>query len=190
MTQTSGSLRLNRDQAVLLVVDIQERLSAVMHSDNMASVSKNAHILIEGAKILGLPILVTEQYPKGIGPTLPTLTDALPPDTEPISKVEFSCAAVSAVRDVVSASGRKQLIVCGMETHICVFQTTRDFLEQGYDVFVPQDAVISRTEDNRTVGLRLMERAGAVISSTESLLFDLLQKAGGPEFKRISKLIK
>lgn len=190
VVQLSSSFRLDRESAALLVIDIQERLSAVMHSENMQAVTKNALALIEGAKALDMPLWLTEQYPQGIGPTLPAVLESLPVGVERFAKKDFSCAAVQGVRDGVSQSGRKQLIVCGMEAHICVFQTVRDFIGFGYEVYVPQDAVISRTVENREVGLRLMERAGAVISSTESVLFDLLRRAEGPEFKLISRLIK
>lgn len=183
-------LHCTREQAGLLVIDIQERLSAAMDEAEMAAVQKNAQILIEGAKALELPIWITEQYPKGIGPTLAPLSEALPENTHPVSKVDFSCAAVPEVMDTIRASGRKQVILCGMESHICVFQTARDLAREGYQVFVVQDAVISRTRANFEVGLRLMERAGAYITSTESVLFDMLGRAGSPEFKRISSLIK
>lgn len=190
MRQHAEQLQLSATRAGLLVIDVQERLAAAMPSEAMAQVSRYTQILIEGAKILELPIWITEQYPKGIGPTLPALSHTLPEGVTAISKMDFSCMAVDAVSAAISASGRNQMIVCGMESHICVFQTARDLVLQGYDVFVAQDAVISRTRENKEIGLRLMERAGAVLSCTESLLFDLLRRAGSPAFKQISALIK
>lgn len=190
MRPPAEQLQLMASRAGLLVIDVQERLAAAMPSEGMTNVTRQCQVLIEGAKILNLPVWVTEQYPKGIGPTLPVLTQALPESTNPVTKLDFSCMAVDAVTSMIASSGRNQIIVCGMETHICVFQTVRDLVLQGYDVFVAQDAVISRTRENREIGLRLMERAGAILSSTESLLFDLLRKAGSPEFKQISALIK
>ncbi|TNE51388.1 MAG: hydrolase [Deltaproteobacteria bacterium] len=183
-------LHCSRVKAGLLVIDIQERLAGAMDDDAMSAVEKNATILIEGAKALDLPVWATEQYPKGIGPTLEPLADAFPEGVSPVAKVDFSCAAVPEVLEALKSSGRTQIVVCGMESHICVFQTARDLVREGFQVFVPRDAVIARTQANCELGLQLMERAGAVITSTESVLFDMLGRAGSPEFKRISSLIK
>lgn len=188
-----GSLspyQLLREETGLLVIDLQERLAAAMFEEEMQNVTANARRLIEGARVLGLPVWVTEQYPKGIGPTLETIAEVLPEDCTPVAKVDFSCASVPAVFDAISSSGCKQLIVCGMEAHICVFQTVRDFIGQGWQVHVPMDAVLSRSDENLDVGLNLIEQVGAVVTSTETILFDLLQKAGSPEFKAISALVK
>lgn len=183
------SHRLLREKAGLLVIDYQERLGAAMDQEYLQDALNNTRRLIEGANALGMPIWVTEQYPKGLGTTLPFLTDALPEGWRAFEKVEFSCAEVPALMEAIRASGRTQLIVCGMETHICVFQTARDLAEE-FEVYVPADAVLARREDNDGLGLALIEREGALISSTETALFDLVQKAGTPEFKKISALVK
>ncbi len=176
--------------AALLVIDVQERLAGAMQPEAMTRAARSIAALIEGAKLLGLPVVLTEQYKKGLGPTVEAVRAALPPGTVPIEKMEFSCVAAPAARARLLALGRKQVIACGMETHICVFQTVRDLLREGFSPFVPQDAVVSRSPDNHRVGLSLMDRAGAVITSTETVLFDLLGKAGTAEFKAISALIK
>lgn len=186
-------LKIERERAFVLIIDVQVRLASVMPAEAMAAAQKNVLALLGGARLLELPVLATEQYPQGLGPTLPSVRAALPEGVRPIAKQTFSCAAAAAVHEVLSnlaQSGRTQVIACGMETHICVFQTVRDLVQAGLQVFVPQDAVLSRTEDNRRVGLDLMTRAGAVVSSTETLLFDLLGQAGTPEFKAIAALIK
>ncbi len=181
------SLKLERDRAVVLVVDVQERLLAAMPEGARAPLLRATQALVEGAKQLKVPVLATEQYPKGLGPTVPALRDALP--GAPHEKLDFSCAAVPAVKDALG-SGPRQVVLCGMETHVCVFQTARDLAALGHQVFVAEDAVASRTEANRRVGLSLMERGGAIVTSTEAVLFDLLGRAGTPEFKAVSALVK
>ena len=183
-------MKLDRSRTALLVVDLQEKLAAAMDPAAMERVQRNVVALVEGAKALGVPLVVTEQYPQGIGPTLPAIRAALPEGTQAIEKVDFSCAAVPAVQAELERLGRDQLIVAGMEAHICVFQTVRDLAAAGRQVFVPHDAVLSRVDENRRVGLDLAQRAGAVVTSTETVLFDLLGKAGTPEFKLVSRLIR
>ena len=183
-------MKLDRSRTALLVVDLQEKLAAAMDPAAMERVQRNVVALVEGAKALGVPLVVTEQYPQGIGPTLPAIRAALPEGTQAIEKVDFSCAAGPAVQAELERLGRDQLIVAGMEAHICVFQTVRDLAAAGRQVFVPHDAVLSRVDENRRVGLDLAQRAGAVVTSTETVLFDLLGKAGTPEFKLVSRLIR
>lgn len=181
---------LERDHAVLLVIDVQERLGAAMEPDRFARLVKNTRTLVEGAKALGMPVLATEQYPKGLGPTVADVLAVLPADAPPVEKVAFSCGAVKEIARQLYMSGRRQVVVAGMETHVCVFQTVRDLVAGGYQPFVARDAVCSRTVENQEVGLSLMREAGATISSTETILFDLLGAAGTPEFKAISPLLK
>src|SRR5207237_7927047 len=144
--------------------------------------------LIRAAKRLGLPIVATEQYPKGLGHTVPALRELL--GDHPMEKLEFSCGASKPIARRILQTGRKQVIVAGMEAHVCVFQTVRDLLRGEFAVFVAEDAVLSRTEANRQVGLRLCEKAGAILTSTETVLFDLLGVAGTPEFKELAPLIR
>lgn len=189
---TPDRLQLQRDRAALVIIDIQSRLCTAMHPDRLRQVRHNTVTLLEGAKVLGLPVFVTEQYPKGMGPTVPDVAAAFPAGQKVYEKLHFSCCGVPEFMDDLQTSKRDQLIVVGMETHVCVFQTVRDLLVRNVvrSVFVVEDAVVSRTEKNRRIGLRQMAEAGAVRTGTETVLFDLLQVAGTPEFKAISKLIK
>lgn len=180
-------LRLDRSRAALLVIDIQERLAAVMPKEAFAAALKNMVRWVEGAKVLGVPVLWTEQYVKGLGPTVPELKAVLSPLALPVEKLSFTCLTEPILAGL---EGKTQVICVGMETHICVFQTVRDLEERGVRAFVAEDAVISRTAENKTVGLDLMRTAGATITSTEAGLFDLTQRAGTDEFKAISKLVK
>jgi isochorismate hydrolase len=184
----ASALALNRAEALLLVIDVQERLATAMPPGALAALQKNAAVLIRAARRMEIPVVATEQYPKGLGPTVAALRDLLPVD--PMTKMEFSCGASKPIAREILRTGRKQAIVVGMEAHVCVFQTVRDLVRGGFSVFVAQDAVISRTEDNRNVGLRLCEKAGATVTSTETVLFDLLGVAGTPEFKELTALIK
>lgn len=184
------SMRLDRAQAAVLVIDIQERLLAAIAEDQRPGVLRGAALLIQGAGHLGLPVLVTEQYPRGLGPTAEPVRAALPAAVRPIEKTHFSCLGAPAVQAALQQLGRRQILLCGMESHVCVYQTARDLLAAGHAVFVVKDAVASRTAQNLQVGLSLMERAGAVLTSVEAALFDLLGCAGTAEFKAISALVK
>jgi nicotinamidase-related amidase len=183
---------LSRSRAALLVVDIQERLMPAMPADALAGVLRNARILIAAADQLGLPIVVSQQYPHGLGPTATSIEDALAQAklVHRFDKLEFSAAGAPAFAALAPALGRDQWIVCGMETHVCVYQTARDLVARGWAVHVCADAVCSRTGMNRELGLGLMERAGAIITSTETCVFDLLGRAGSDEFRALSRAIK
>jgi nicotinamidase-related amidase len=174
----------------LLVVDLQERLVAAMPPEIVQRVTERIAILMQGARLLGIPILVTEQYPKGLGATVEALRPLLPAGTKPFEKLDFSCCGEASIAEAIYTTGRGQWIVCGVETHVCVFQTVRDLCGSGRSVFVPMDAVCSRKKSDWRAGLALMERCGAWLSSSESLLFDLLKRAEGDTFKAISKLVK
>ncbi|MBU5311686.1 hydrolase [Tissierella carlieri] len=177
---------LNRDNTALLIIDIQEKLASIMKYKEQ--VIDNTKILITAAKEMNVPIIVTEQYPKGIGPTVAEIKEAVD-NMEAFEKTNFS-AYIGKIKETLDATGRKKVIITGMETHICVFQTARDLIENGYEVFIARDAVCSRTKENFLNGLELMKDVGAVISNTEAIVFDLLKIAGTPEFKVLSKLIK
>lgn len=183
-------LRLLRDQALFLCIDVQERLAPAMHEELLARLVHNGRILLRGAAALGVPVLVSEQYRKGLGETVPGLAEAIPPNAGRHEKIDFSAWADPAIAKAIVDSGRTQIIVFGMETHICVYQTVRDLAHVGYRVFVPHDAVCSRDPENLRVGLVLAERVGATVTATETVLFDLLGRAGTPEFKAISALVK
>ncbi|MBN1204811.1 MAG: isochorismatase family protein [Myxococcaceae bacterium] len=178
--------RLLSGNAALLVVDIQERLCAAMEKEPLERMLKRAGAAIEGAKALKLPILVTEQYSKGLGPTHAWLRERLG-ELKPVEKLEFSAATPEVLAGL---QGRKQLLLVGMETHICVFQTARDLVEKGFEVWLCADAVLSRSAEDRRVGFELCKEIGARVTTVESALFDMLGRAGSPEFKAISAAVR
>jgi nicotinamidase-related amidase len=180
--------RLDRKQAALLVIDVQEKLSAVMPQEVFARTLENLVRCVEGAKLLGIPIVWTEQYVKGLGPTVDRLRSAMPEGLKPIEKLVFSSCAAPAVRE--SLRGRSQVMCVGMETHVCVFQTARDLEELGVRTFIVGDAVISRAKINWKLGLECLRGLGSTVTSTEMMLFDLTKTSGTEEFKAISRLVK
>lgn len=186
MTKIDGFM-LVRDDATLLVVDIQERLAAAM--PERERVVANAGHLIAAAKLLGVPVVHTEQYPRGLGPTVPELREALEP-AKAVEKLTFDCCGEPAFAPALDRAGRPTVIVCGMETHICVLQTVLGLLAGGRTVHVAADAVCSRSPENTRTALELLRDAGAVISCTETVLFQLLGRAGTPEFKAIQARIR
>jgi len=184
---STEKFRLEKDSAAIVVVDIQERLMAAMKQAK--KVYRNTRIVLEAGKVLGLPVLATEQYPRGLGHTVDEVSKCLSP-YEPIEKITFSCCGEGSFMDAVKAAGRKQIILLGSETHVCVYQTCLDLLEAGYNVHLVRDAVCSRAKENYLAAIELMRQAGAVITTTETALFQMLVKAGSDEFKAISKLVK
>jgi len=178
---------LDKEDSVLLIIDIQERLAVVMKEKDR--VVRNTQHLIELAKMINLPVVVTEQYPKGLGRTVPELQTAIP-DYKPIEKVAFNCCNEPAFLSEIKKLGKKKVIITGMETHICVLQTTIGLLKEGLTPYVVQDAICSRTDENRRTGIEYMRDAGAVVTCTETVLFQLLKVAGTEEFKKISQRIK
>jgi nicotinamidase-related amidase len=183
----SGKYFLSREDAVLVVVDIQERLAVVM--SEREKVVRNTLHLIETAKLLRIPVILTEQYPKGLGPTVQEIRDALP-SCKPVEKLTFSCCGEPSFVKALASTGRKKVILCGMETHVCVLQTCIGCLKAGYAVHAVRDAICSRTKENYRTGIEFMRDADAVITGTETVLFQLLEKAGTEEFKTIAKRIK
>jgi isochorismate hydrolase len=178
---------LKTDDTVLLVVDVQGRLARIMYEkerllDHLIQV-------INGCKILEIPIVWAEQNPKGLGPTIPEIAVHLDGCT-PIPKMSFSCMGCDAIVEELSARGRKQVLIAGIETHICVYQTACDLLEAGYAPHVVSDAVSSRTRENRTVGIERCRDVGAAITSVEMALFELLKIAEGDEFKALLRIVK
>jgi nicotinamidase-related amidase len=178
---------INSEEAALVILDMQERLAAAMKTRRQ-TVDNCLH-LIETARLFQIPILVTEQYPKGLGPTLPEIREALP-DYVPFEKLSFNCTQETGFLEKVASMGRKKLLLTGMEAHICVLQTSLGLMRQGYTVQVIKDAVCSRTKNNFNTGIDFLSQAGAVITCTETVLFQLLQKAGTEVFKTIVKRIK
>jgi nicotinamidase-related amidase len=182
---------LAHTRAALLVVDIQERLVPAMPEAALAKVIKNTTILITAARTLHLPIVVSQQYPKGLGATIAPIEAALDgAAVHRFDKLEFSAEGAPGFAALAPKLNRDQWIVCGMETHVCVYQTLRGLVTRGYQAHVVADAVSSRTKANWKIGLGLAERAGAIVTSTEVCVFDLLERAGGDDFKALSKVIK
>lgn len=174
---------LERERAALVVVDVQEAFrEAVGEFD---AVARNVGALAAGARTLGLPVVVTQQYPRGLGETVPEVAAHLS-GVPRLDKLAFSACRA----DGFDLGGREQALVCGIETHVCVSQTVHDLLERGIEVHVATDAVSSRTAANRRVGLAKMERAGAVVSSVETALFELVREAGTEEFRAVQRLVK
>lgn len=178
--------KLATGDTALLVIDIQERLMPVIHDPTM--IFENTNRLLKGAEVLNLPVLVSEQYPKGLLHTCPEID--LSADHALFEKICFSCIQSDPVVDKLRSLEIKSLIVCGVEAHICVLKTVLDALEHGFEVHVVADAVSSRTPENRQLALDRMRQSGAFIVSTEMLLFQLIDIAGNPTFKQISGIIK
>ena len=174
---------LDRERAALVVVDVQEAFRPAV--EGFDDVVRSTTQLIQGAKALGIPVLVTEQYPKGLGRTVPEVAEHLD-GAQPLEKVCFSAAQAEGF----DLDGRDQALVCGIETHVCVSQTAHDLLDRGVEVHVAADAVTSRSAANREVGLHKMERSGAIVTSVETALFELVGAAGSDEFKQVQRLIK
>lgn len=175
--------KLDRARAALIVIDVQEGFRKAI--PGFGQVAEATATMIRGADALGLPILVTEQYPKGLGGTVEEVARHLPEGVEPMAKTVFSAAAA----DDFDLGDREQAIVCGVEAHVCVNQTVLDLLDRGMEVHVVTDAVGSRSESNREVGLAKAARAGAWATSVETALFELLGGAGTDDFKTIQRLV-
>ncbi|MBI3456435.1 MAG: hydrolase [Candidatus Rokubacteria bacterium] len=182
-------VRLDRERTALLIVDVQERLFGAMDPEQREAMVRNLKILAAGARRLGMPLVVTEQYPKGLGHTLPELRDALGP-IEPISKVTFSCCAVDGFTDGLRRRGTRAVVLAGLETHVCVLMTALDLMADGFAVHVPWDGTVSRTRQNWEVGLALLRGEGAVVTTTETVLFQLLRRADTDDFRALAPLLK
>ncbi|ACA58964.1 hydrolase [Candidatus Desulforudis audaxviator] len=182
-----GKFFLDKTNAALVIIDIQDRLAAAMKVKN--EVIKNCLHLIELSKMLNIPIVVTEQYPKGLGRTLVEIKEQLPV-YQPIEKLTFSCCEEPNFLNEIKKLDKMSIILTGMETHICVLQTCIGLLREGFNVHIVRDAVCSRAKENWKTGIEFMRDAGAAITCTETVLFQLLKVAGTEEFKAISKKIK
>jgi nicotinamidase-related amidase len=179
---------LERDESLLCIVDIQEKLAARMAEKE--SVIERARMLTLAARRLGIPIIVTEQYPRGLGPTVMELTIALEDAYAPIEKICFGCGADPAFMDQLKGRKRKQVVLCGMETHVCILQTCLDLLDRGYKTQVVADATCSRYPAHKEIGLGQMRQMGGVVTCAESVVFQWLGKAGTEEFKDLLPLFK
>jgi nicotinamidase-related amidase len=183
--------RLSPSSSVLVVVDVQERLAAAMPKDALDRLVANAGILIEAARVLGVPVLATEQYPKGLGPTVAPVRERLAAmGVTPIEKLAFDACGEPRFMRALSSTAARAAVVVGMEAHVCVFQTARELVRRGLTTFVVPDAVASRREENRAAGVALAERAGAYVAPAETIVFDWLERAGTEAFKVVSKLVR
>lgn len=180
---------LDKENTALLIIDIQERLAAAMKDKVREDVINNCRHLIELSKMLNVPVVLTEQYPKGLGQAVAAIKDSLP-EYKPIEKLAFNCCYEPHFIDEIKKLNKKTILITGMETHICVLQTCIGLLNEGYNVYLVRDAVCSRAKENWKTGMEFMRDAGAVITCTETVLFQLLKVAGTEEFKTISKRIK
>lgn len=181
----TAALQMSAADATLLVIDVQDKLLPLIPGRD--ALVRNIAFLIDGARLVQVPVLATEQYPKGLGPTTPELAKRLP---ERPDKVTFSCCGIAAVTDALARSARRNVVVAGMEAHVCVLQTALDLLNRDYRVFVPTDAVASRSAFDQEMALRRLERAGAVLTTSETTLFEWLGTAAHPQFKQVSQLVQ
>jgi len=177
----------SRTAAVLIAIDIQGNLAqAMFEKENLFA---SAVKIIRGARVFNLPVIATEQIPEKLGRTIPQIAEELN-GSGIISKESFSCWGSDIFRQELEVHSRRQAIVLGIETHVCVYQTVLDLISHGYDVHVVADAVSSRTAENRAIGIARMQEAGAHITSTETVLFEILRSAADPKFRDIYKIVK
>ncbi|HVF66206.1 MAG TPA: hydrolase [Pyrinomonadaceae bacterium] len=179
---------LDLSRAALAVIDVQESFRP--HIEDFAGLAARVALAVNAARLLGVPVVVTEQYPKGLGRTAAEVRAALPEEFEPLEKTAFSSCGAQTFVSTLEASGARQIILCGIEAHVCVNQTAHDLLARGYQVHVLTDCVSSRSAQNRQAGIDKMMRSGALPSSTELALFELMRDARHEQFKAIQKLVK
>jgi len=178
---------LTPENAALAVIDVQGRLASLMHERE--ALVRNLRILIQGARLLEMPIFWLEQYPKGLGATVPEIAELLSGE-EPIAKMSFSACGQEEFLKRLNACDRRRILLAGIEAHVCVYQTARDLLEQEREVEIVVDAISSRTAANKQVGVEKMLRAGAEPTSVETALFELMRTAEAPRFKEVAKLVR
>jgi len=188
MCNDLGKFKLDADNAVLVVIDIQERLVPAMPQEVYLRLRDTVEMLVSVAELLGVPVVTTEQYPKGIGHTVPELADAC--KSAVIEKVSFGCCGEPNFLAALKDLGRSQVIITGMEAHVCVYQTVLGLLEDGYHIHLLRDAICSRNKTDYLAGLDNAAQAGAVVTTAETVLFQMLQKSTHEQFRAVSKLVK
>ena len=181
-------MRILAEDTMALIIDYQERLVPVMN--NKEELIHNTEILIKGLRALNIPMLITQQYTKGIGMTVPALVEAVGENFEYDDKITFSCAEDENIYHKIVECGKQNIIICGIEAHICVLQTVIDLIEKGYNIILVEDCVDSRKESDRQVGIKRAIKEGAIPTTYESILFELTRVAKTDVFKEISRLIK
>jgi len=180
-------VKLERNQTVLVVIDVQSKLLPVIY--DYPALVENIKRIIKCTQILGIPIVLTEQYPRGLGSTVEEIKETLS-EYHPIEKVSFSCCEEENFINRIKQLNRKQILVCGIEAHICVYQTCMDLVSEGYEVHLLIDAISSRKRDNRNLTIEKLNGMGVQITSVEMALFEILKDATSDEFKRISRIVK
>ncbi len=178
---------LSVNNTALLIVDVQEKLWRVTYEKE--KLLDNLCRLIKGMQVLNVPVLMTEQYPQGLGPTVPEII-ALLPGAKPLAKTSFSCCGDTNFLKELKAIDRRQILITGIESHVCVYQTAIDLLNSGYEVQAVTEGISSRTPVNRQLGLHRIEQAGGKLTGVEMVLFELLKTAGSEQFKAISRIVK
>jgi nicotinamidase-related amidase len=180
-------MRIPVEQSTALIIDIQEKLFP--HMQERQVLSDNCRKLIQGLTVLDVPFILTEQYPKGLGPTIETVKNLLP-EMNPLEKITFSCCKSETFNVQLALLKRKNVIVAGIEAHVCILQTVVDLIEQSYQPVVIEDCISSRKMNDKSVAVQRMRQEGAIISTCESILFELCRQAGTEKFKLISKIVK
>jgi nicotinamidase-related amidase len=188
MSVDISKFKLDAEKAVLVVIDIQERLVTAMPQDVYLPMRETVSMLVNGAGLLGIPVVTTEQYPQGIGHTVPELAEACKGTV--VEKVSFGCCGEPNFLAALKKLGRTQVILTGMETHVCVYQTVLGLLEDGYHIHLVRDAICSRNKTDFLAGIANAAQAGAVITTAETVLFQMMQKSTHAQFRAVSKLIK
>ncbi len=184
---TAEEALLSRDETALIIIDVQEKLFEKV--EDREKIADNICRLIRFANILGIPIILTEQYPKGLGPTIHRIRELIP-NVKPIEKIEFSCMASEEFRRRISEIKVKNLVLTGIEAHICVAQTAIEAITSGYKVYVVYDAISSRHREDKAIAIERMKQHGVYMVTSEMLMYEVLRRAGTPEFKEILKLVR
>lgn len=187
---TTHSNLLNSDDSLLVIVDLQTKLSAVMPAELANLTTENTIKLVEAANKLDIPLLVTEQYPQGLGATEERVSNSFSLSTSIFDKTGFSCCASTSFCEALATSERRQVILVGQETHVCILQTALELLQRGHQVYVVADAVSSRNPEHKINALQRMQQQGVTVTNYESVLFEWLKTASHPEFKAISALLR
>jgi nicotinamidase-related amidase len=188
MSNDLGKFKLDAEKAVLVVIDVQERLVPAMPEDIYLRLRNTVAMLVEVAGLLGIPVVTTEQYPKGIGHTVPELAAAC--NETVIEKVSFGCCGEPTFLKALKNTGRTQVLITGMEAHVCVYQTVLGLLEDGYYVHLIRDAICSRNKTDYLAGVANSGQAGAVVTTAETVMFQMLQESTHEQFRAVSKLVK
>ena len=188
MSNDLGKFKLDAEKTVLVVIDVQERLVPAMPEDIYLRLRNTVAMLVEVAGLLGIPVVTTEQYPKGIGHTVPELAAAC--NETVIEKVSFGCCGEPNFLKALKNTGRTQVLITGMEAHVCVYQTVLGLLEDGYYVHLLRDAICSRNKTDYLAGVANAGQAGAVVTTAETVMFQMLQESTHEQFRAVSKLVK